>query len=420
MNDPIPELFGVSALELFANKTLVQSHGAPSRFPAFMRTGLFENLDALVQKYSGGLEVANGTASDGVQVPVSDVPALALMKLGVTVFFKDIKRLVAPSRDWLKRLELALGLPECADIAAFANSSGSGLPLHHDRFDQFLFHLQGKKRFRYAANRFVTQADLSVAPYGAAPAEWGQVYRHGFPLNSHEIMQEGMETLTLEPGSAFFMPAGTWHTTAEQDGPCLSIVVVVRAPSRLMLLNNWLNYYAGQSADWRTRTYGGWAADDEQRGREQQRLGELLVDLGQRLQRAPIQEAFDAWTAHGFTVGTQGEYPLAAPFERYVRLPSSSARFEDDAALGKLRCIVRSGATHRPQAETVLAFHHAAKPILDFVMTTRAAFTLSEVAGRFPDFERDEVRALLAWLAHAALIRPLPASEWGPDSSRSQ
>jgi len=420
VNDPIPELFGVSARELFAQKKLVQSHGSPARFPAFMRTGLFENLDALVQKYGGGLEVANGTAADGVQVPVSDIPALALMKLGVTVFFKDIKRQVGPSRDWLKNLELALGLPECADIAAFANSSGSGLSLHHDRFDQFLFHLQGKKRFRYSANRFVTQADLSVAPYGAAQAEWGQVYRHGFPLTSDEIMQEGMESVTLEPGSAFFMPAGTWHTTAEQDGPCMSIVVVVRAPSRLTLLNNWLNYYAGQSAEWRTRPYGAWAADEGQRAVEQRRFGELLVDLGRRLQHAPIQEAFDAWTAHGFTVGTQGEYPLSAPFERYVRLTSSSARFEDDPALGKLRCIVRSGPTHRPQAETVLAFHHEAKPILDFVLTTRAAFTLNEVAERFPDFERDEVRSLLTWLAHAALIRPLPASEWGPDAPGSR
>jgi hypothetical protein len=85
---------------------------------------------------------------------------------------------------------------------------------------------------------------------------------------------------------------------------------------------------------------------------------------------------------------------------------------EQDATLGKLRCSVLSGPTHRPQAQTVLAFNAEARPVLDWLLTTRAAFTVVEVCERFQGFTREDVLGLLGWLAHAALIRPVPAPEW--------
>jgi hypothetical protein len=336
-----------------------------------------------------------------------------LLKLGLTVYFSDLRRVVPPSQPWLRRLEASLGLPECAAIMAFANSPGSGLSLHHDRYDQLFFQIRGEKQFRHAPNGFVANTDVQFSPFAASMPEWGQQYRHGFPLTSDEVLNSRrFETAHLEPGSAFFMPGGTWHTTAEQESDSLSLVVAVRAPSRLDLLQNLLSYYAGQAPEWRARAYGGWANDTVESASTREALAAQMLDLAERLRDLPASNAFGAWSSHAYTVGTQAEYPRATRFERFIRLPSSSVRFEDDAALGKLRCIVLSGPTNRPQAQTVLAFHPEARVVVDFVLGTHAAFSVHEIIEKFPDFTRDDLEDLLSWLAHAALIRPLPAPEW--------
>ncbi|HWA73031.1 MAG TPA: cupin-like domain-containing protein [Polyangiaceae bacterium] len=412
MSDPIQEIFGLPAPELFEKPELFVQHGPLERFPAFMRNGPMQSTDALCREYSGRLEVANGSVADGVQIAVSDAHPSVLLRLGLTVYFSDLGRTIPQSNAWLRRLEQSLGLPECAAIMAFANAPGSGLSLHHDRFDQLFFQIRGEKQFRYAPNDFVANPDVQFSPFTASQAEWGQSYRHGFPLTSEEVLKRPFETAHLRPGSAFFMPGGTWHTTAEQETDSLSVVVAVRAPSHWDLAQNLLHYYATQAPAWRARSYGGWASEGERRTREHRALAELMCDLATRLERLPAEDAYSAWSVHGYTVGTQSTYPLHARFERFVRLPNSSVRFEDDPALGKLRCIVRSGPTHRPQAETVLAFHAVARPVVDWVLDTHAAFSVSEVVEKFPDFTRADLEDLLAWLGHAALIRPIPAPEW--------
>lgn len=414
MSDPIQEIFGVSALELFAQPELFVQHGSLERFPAFMREGPMASTELLCRHYQGGIEIANGSAAEGVQIPVNDAHPSVLLRLGLTVYLSDLKRSIPQSQPWLRRLELSLGLPECASLMAFANSAGSGLSLHHDRFDQLFFQIRGEKQFRYAPNGFVENPDVQFSPYAASPPEFAQSYRHGFPLSSEEVLRQPFQTADLQPGSAFFMPGGTWHTTAEQASDSLSLVVAVRAPSRLDLLQNMLRYYAGQAPAWRARSYRGWASAGQSAEGEHAAFGALLVDLGQRLQNLPAHAAYGAWTVHGYTVGHQSQYPAHARFERFVRLPNSSVRFEDDALLGKLRCIVHSGPTHRPQAQTVLAFHAEARQVVDWILTTHAAFSVDAVCERFIDFTREDLEQLLAWLAHAALIRPLPAPEWDP------
>ena len=412
VTDPIREIFGIPALELFASPALLVNHGSLDRFPNFMHAGLMASIETLCRDYVGNLEIANGSAADGVQVSVSGVHPSVLLRLGMTVYFSDLKRSIPVSREWLRRLETSLGLPECAALMAFANAPGSGLALHHDRYDQLLFQIRGEKQFRYAPNGYVEQPDLQFSPIGAAHADFAAHYRHGFPLTSEEVLNKPFETAHLKPGSAFFMPAGTWHTTAEQAGDSLSLVVAVRAPSQLDLLQNLLRYYAGQSPGWRSRGYGGWSGDPQVASATHAKLGALLEDLSERLRSLPAADAYDAWSVHGFTVGTQAECPRSSRFERFIRLPNSSLRFEDDPDLGKLRCAVRSGPTHRPQNETILAINPEARPVVEWVLATRSAFSGADVAARFSDFPPAEVEGLLGWLAHAALIRPLPTQEW--------
>ncbi len=139
VSDPFSSIFGVTGPELFKSPELVVAHGALERFPAVMREGAMESIESLCKSYVGNLEVAQGSVADGLQTAVSGVHPTALLKLGLTVFFSDMRRCLPRSGEWLRAVEASLGLPECASLMAFANASGSGLSLHHDRYDQLFF-----------------------------------------------------------------------------------------------------------------------------------------------------------------------------------------------------------------------------------------------------------------------------------------
>jgi hypothetical protein len=411
--DPMQQVFGMSARELFRQPALHVSEGAFERFPEFMRQGSLESIDALCRDYAGTVEVANGSSTDGVQFGLSGAHPTALLAAGLTVYFSDLKRLLPRSQPWLRDLEAALGVPECASIMAFANAPGSGLTLHHDRHDQLFFQLCGEKSFRYAKNTFVQNPDVQFSPANAAHPDFGARYRKGFPRTTGEVLQQPFETLNLRPGSAFFMPAGTWHTTAEQSSHSLSLVVAVRAPSQLSLLLNLLQYYVGQAPEWRARSYGGWDSDATVAAAAHESWAPLVADLARRLGGLSAADAHRAWSADGFMLGNFTQYPAGAGFERFIRLPNSSLAFDGEVE-GKLRCVVLSGPNHRPQARTVLGINAEARGVIEWILASHAAFTVSELCAHFPDFERDEVEALFGWLGGAGLIRPLPGPEWEP------
>jgi hypothetical protein len=356
--------------------------------------------------------VAQGSSTDGLQFGVSGAHPTSLLRAGLTVYFTDLKRLVPRSQPWLRHLEASLGLPECASVMAFANAPGSGLTLHHDRYDQLFFQLRGTKSFRYAPNHYLQNPDIQFSPGSAAHVDFGARYRKGFPLSCAEVLEQPFQEIELAPGSAFFMPAGTWHTTAEQRGEALSLVVAVRAPSRLALLQNLLDCYVSQSPEWRERAYGYWHPELDRASSAHAGWAPLVADLAGRLQQLLATDARDAWSAQQFALGGQSQYPQAARFRRYIRLPNSSLSFEADPDAEKVRCVVASGPSHRPQMRTVLSMHAQARPIVDWVLSARAAFTSQEVCAAFSDFDPEEVETMLGWLAGAALIRPLPGPDW--------
>jgi 50S ribosomal protein L16 3-hydroxylase len=410
--DPIRELFGVSALELFRGRKFVASHGPLTRLPAFMREGLLGSIEGLCRGYTGQLDVAGGSTGEGLQVGVADVNPWALLKLGLTVYFKDLRRLLPGAPGFLQQLEHALGVPTSAGLSAFVNAPGSGLALHHDRFDQLLFQIRGRKLFRYLPNRYVEQPSVQFTPFASAPPEWGQSYRHGFPRSTQDLVEQQLESVELEPGSVIFMPGGVWHTTAEQPDNALSVVVAVRAPSRLDVALNLIRYYAAQSPAWRESAYTAWSSDPDLAEHEQSAFAQLFAELGERLTRLPTEDAFAALSLDAFSKGTLTEYPQGARFARFIKLPNSSATFEPDAELGKLRCVVKSGPFNRPPVETVLAFETHARGVVEWVLRSERAFSTDELCDRFDEFQATELLNLLEGLARAALIRPLPAVEW--------
>lgn len=412
--DPLAPIFSRPTTELFSSQSPVVEHGSLVRFPGFMREGPMESVDALCRHYVGPVEVAGGSVTEGAQLALSDAHPAGLLRLGLTVFFVEMKRALPQSQAFLRALEGALGVPECAALSAFANAPGSGLPIHHDRFDQLLFHVRGEKRFSYLENRFVERPDLAFSPVGPMVPEWGPVYRNGYPVEARELVDQGLVTIDLKPGSALFLPAGTWHTTAEQTSEALSLAVAIRCPSRLELLLLLLRHYAGQSPDWRTTPYGAWGADPAVLARESEAMQGLMNDLGRRLQRLPAADAYDAYKAHGYMSGATVDYPMPNRFQRYLRLPNASATLQDQPD-GKLTCTVLSGPSHRPQARTVLGLNAEARVIVEWVLGTRRVFSADELSERFGDFPPDDLSDLLGFLSRSGLVRPLLAPEWGSD-----
>src|SRR5690606_29533534 len=149
------------------------------------------------------------------------------------VFFRDLGPLLPEAAAWLQTFDEALGVPDCARLSAFANAKGSGLPVHHDRSDHVLLQLQCTKTLRLRPNGYVEHPDVPSSPFGPTAPEWARAYQAGFPADARELEEGAWTSVTLEPGSALFLPAGTWHTTADQLEPCLTAVVVLQAPSRL-------------------------------------------------------------------------------------------------------------------------------------------------------------------------------------------
>jgi hypothetical protein len=412
MVDPMETVFGMSARELFAKRELFVTHGALERLPKFMFEGPLRSIDALCREYVGSVEVAQGTPEGGVQFGLSGAHPAVLLQAGLTVYFSELRRSLPASQPWLRALEASLGLPQCASIMAFVNAPGSGLTLHHDKHDQLFFQIRGQKTFQHAPNGYIENPDLQFSPANAALEDFGQRYRHGFPLTAREVLDRPLQTLTLEPGSAFFMPGGTWHTTADQAGESLSVVVAVRAPSQLDLLLNLLRYYAGQAPEWRARAYGAWSASPEDSARASREWGALLAELAERVVTLPAEAAHRAWCVHGAVNGTQSEPPSGLRFQRFIRLPNSSVTFGDIDASGKLSCSVLSGPNNRPQQRTVLGIEPEARSVVAWILRQSSAFSLEQACEASADFAPEDVEELLLWATRAGLLRPLPAPEW--------
>lgn len=435
--DPLLPLFGSESFELFQRARFVVVHGSTERLPAWMHSGLLESIESLCRDHRGHLEIAHGGQGTqasahpesfigaGGQSPVRGSPPQALLRLGLTVFFGGISTQLPAAKDFLRNLEGALGIPPCAGMSAFANAPGSGLPFHHDSFDQLLIQLQGTKRFVRALRQPKAHPRISVSPSGPTAPHFETVYRRGFVEDDQEIQREGIEEHVLKPGSCIFMPAGTWHRTADQKEACLSLVVAVRAPSKLDILTTALQYLAAQSEEYRAPAYGLFQAPRENRDLEntqgpsrQLEVENCLESLAHRLvQQAGVLKGADmrrAWQESLLRDGNPATYPLHAGFKTYIRLPGTSVRFEVRPAQGeeeeKIRLVVRCAHTIR---DNLLEFSPPARVILDAILTEKGEFESDEMASRFEDFEEEEVEIFLEQLAQVGLLRPIAMPLFG-------
>jgi hypothetical protein len=410
MVDPLAVLFdGRTTRELVDAGEPVACHGPLERLPVAFRSGLLASAEHLAQHFTGTVQIANGSATAGGQLPVGRASAGVLLELGLTVAFDALQDHVDGLRTWAGELERALGAPaRCVRLMGFANAPGTGLTLHHDVHDQLLIHLQGHKTLHWARNEHLRTPSERFS-HGSRPARgFGANYAEGFPPTAEAVVSAGMEAVELRPGTVLFVPGGTWHTTAGQTEQTLSVAVIAEVPSVQQVLLETLAWDLAQHAEGRRRAYGGWSDDP---GDALAAVRSLADDLAARLHDLDLRKAFATWQL-GRSFAHHELYPADTAFERYVRLPFAQVQTRPSDDGEGLLVRVRCGRATYVHADTTLLTLPEARAVVDWIAACHRAFTVAELREAVPAFPADELPPLLGALGQAQWIRPLPTPPW--------
>jgi len=427
MVDPLSPLFGTSTRDLFMRGEFVVSRGGRERLPPWMTSGALGSIEELCKAYRGPLEIAQGSTQNGNQppgspsyvgrggqTPVKGVRADMLLRLGLTVYFANLRSMIAPASAFAEAIEAELEVPPCVGIGAFANAPGSGLPLHHDSHHQLFVQLSGEKTLFVRQNEGVSYPGIPHSPTWRIHPFFTSVYPGGAP-SEESLVTAGLETISLSPGDCLFLPAGTWHRTAGQTETCLSLTVAVRAPSVLDLLICAAGYLGMQDPSLRAPAYGAFPRDTEPKDAEKNGDAEKnafglptgsIERFAQGLTALDVRQLERAWSARSLQEVTPAAYPMGK-FSHFLRIPSTEITVQpvDDSWFS---CQVR--AVGAPQASE-LRFHREAGPLLDGILAWPGMLSADALGARFEDYEVAEISSFLDQLARVGALTPVPLAE---------
>jgi ribosomal protein L16 Arg81 hydroxylase len=383
------------------------AHGDPARFPPVLRTEELSSTQALARRYRGSLRFTHGHKSDQM-IQIDRVDPAILFGMGLTLNFEDIGPYVPGAVEFLRGLELELGLNESSLVmSAFASPHQDGLGCHYDSQDVISIQLHGTKRFHYAPVQEVAM------PYGTQYVSGGRPFdelyaqaQNGFPGNKNVAF----ETAEMKPGSVLFLPRGTWHYT-EAGEPSLSLSVTISPPTLLDCALEQLRWLLLQDSAWRQPLYGATA-----NGQMHQTLhaytARLLERLPQLVSCLSPEDLIEA------------PIPVAKRLDRinektrFQRIPDAVLGVEPNKSSQGLS--VTSIRLGHPDSNTRLSAHleipAEVLAVFRWIDGQLKPFTCADLQTAFPKLPTEELKKILATLTRAQFIKMFWFAELAPEA----
>lgn len=247
------------------------------------------------------------------QEAVSPDAAATLYRAGLTAACFGVERYVPAVRELLYDVKCDLGLPSLAPTChAYLSSTGARIRPHFDKQENLVIQLTGRKRWRLAENKTVAFPHENHVLGRALPPGLERL-----SLEWPVAMPKPARSVILRPGSALFLPRGTWHSTVSL-APSLSLTVLLQAPNWAQALTERLLERLSMDARFREPMSSS-PADLAARSHDFVRAAQAVCEETEdryvvasgarpRLRRGRLE-------THGLSIALEGRY---VPFVRWI------------------------------------------------------------------------------------------------------
>ncbi|MBL4770695.1 MAG: cupin-like domain-containing protein [Planctomycetes bacterium] len=208
-----------------------------------------KSIHALLEFWPKNIDCYKPGIADEVNTQsLAPLGAREQFEQGHSLIFNDADTTSGVLRDWADSIQEQLGLSTLTygRSLVYATPKGGGTDPHFDQNINFVIQLHGTKRWKVAPNTHVinpmtrhtigAEMDPELATYAGEMPE-------AFPADAQEFV--------LTPGSALFVPRGSWHTTTAGEEDSLALNFTYSAPTWIDLLTAAMRGRLTQYPKWR-------------------------------------------------------------------------------------------------------------------------------------------------------------------------
>lgn len=370
--------------------------GDPARLPEFLHATELSSFDALahVNKrpviFGSGPKSAHMAHAEARHAP-------NLYRMGLTVYFDDITRVIPGAKKFARQLARELGLNDrAARVSAWVSPVENGAAPHYDPTDVFSIQLRGTKRFELAHVNEVS------APYGKqytpgasrlTEETFAQMV-NGFP-DWRDVEFEGVE---MKPGSVLFFPRGTWHRTyASADS--LAVSIAIEPPTAAECVLEQLRMVMLQDPEWRRPLYGAWGNEQEQKSAFDQ-----AAKLVEKIPR--IASAISAKDIVLPTISPDERFAYIDSSSRFQRIPNAAVVPEQQDGSDTTRSMRITHSDEHNAEHTLVRIEIPKRhvDILNWLAAQDTPFHARDLQAQFPAFAFDEIKQLLEHCTRCGLL----------------
>ncbi|ELY4331961.1 cupin-like domain-containing protein [Cronobacter sakazakii] len=238
-------IFGTGGLQDFmencwSDKNYSVSHAQLDDVLSFLRLPESFSVDTVLQDYKSpvmcyGRTLLERTEGLSDRLMVNTIKAGELYAEGAALEFDFADLAYGNLYKVGKNLKKNLSLPENVFHKAiiYAAHKQGGLVPHFDSYVNFVFQIQGEKKWYFMPNENACKPleHLDLKDYPHLSAEMQQYWQGTPPENFFEQATE----VILRPGSVLFVPRGWWHAT-RSDVETLAVNLTYSVPTKVEVI----------------------------------------------------------------------------------------------------------------------------------------------------------------------------------------